>query len=144
MKLEDINKENIFKIPDQYFEEFPDRLKSRISEESGKDQGKLVSFPLVVKMAVAASIVVLITFGIFQINFKSKSVDQLLASVPTESLIAYLEESEMSTDELIETMDIGLITQEDDLYSPYIISDEEINEELIEDIMIDYELELQM
>ena len=32
MKLEDINKDNIFKVPDNYFENFPERLRKRIEE----------------------------------------------------------------------------------------------------------------
>ncbi len=144
MKLEDINKDNIFKVPDQYFEKFPERLKDRISGNSERGEGKLISLSTVAKMAIAASILLLMTFGIFLIDFKSKSTDQLLAGVPTESLILYLEESEFSTEELIETIDMELITQENDLFDSHILTDEEINEKLIEEIMIDYELELQM
>ncbi len=144
MKLDDINKENIFKVPDKYFEEFPNRLQDTIREESKKGNGKLISLPTFIKMAVAASILALVTIGIFQPGTGIRSADQLLANVPTESLIAYLEESDMSVDELIETIDVGLITSDEDLIDPYIIPDEEINDELIEDIMTDYELELQM
>jgi len=144
MKLDDINKEKPFQIPDQYFEEFPDRLMDRIRNESDKDRGRLISLPVMLKMAVAASILALITFGIFQINFEGRSPDQILADVPTESLIAYLEESEMSVDDLIETIDMGLITQEDPLTESDILPEDEIDEEMIEEIMIDYELEFQL
>lgn len=144
MKLDDINKENIFRVPDQYFEEFPNRLQDRIRAVSGKGDGKLISLPTFIKMSVAASILVLISFGIFHMNSENKSNDRLLADVPTESLIDYLEESDLSVDELIETIDVGLIISDDDLIDPYIISDGEINDKVIEDIITEYELELQM
>jgi hypothetical protein len=149
MKLEDINKDKPFKVPDQYFEEFPERLMDRIRKESEKDRGKvnrgrMISLPAMIKMAVAASILALITFGIYQINFEGRSPDQLLAEVPTESLIAYLEESELSVDELIETIDMELIIEEDPLMEPYLLPENEIDEKMIEDIMIDYELEFRM
>jgi hypothetical protein len=142
MNLEDINKENIFKVPDQYFEEFPDHLQDRIRDESIKRDGKLISLPSFLKVAVAASLLVLITFVLFLLKNDNPSVDQLLAGVPTESLIAYLEESDMSVDELIETIDVGLITSDDDLFDPNVIPDDAMDEKLIEDIITDYELDM--
>jgi hypothetical protein len=144
MKLEDINKEKPFKVPDKYFEKFPDRLMDRIRKDSEKERVKLISLPATIRIAVAASVLALITFGIFQINFEGRSPEKMLAEVSTESLIAYLEESDMSVDELIETIDMGLITEEDPMFDPTILPENEIDEEMIEEIMIDYELEFQM
>jgi hypothetical protein len=144
MNLEDINKKNIFKVPDQYFEEFPERLQDRIRKESKKREGKLISLPPFVRMAVAASVLILITFVLFLLQNNQPSVDQLLAEVPTESLIAYLEESDMSVDELIETIDVGLINSDDDFMDPTLIPDQTIDENLIQDIITDYELDMEM
>lgn len=144
MKLDDNHKKTPFRIPDQYFEEFPDRLGKRIREESGKGGGKLVSLPAFIKMGIAASFLVLITFGIFHLTSGDRSADQMLAKIPTESLLAYLEESEMSFDELMETVDAELIVPDGNLMESGLISDEEIENELIEDIITDYELEFEI
>lgn len=144
MNLDDINKKNIFKVPDQYFDEFPGRLQKRIREESDKGTGKLISFPSFIRVAVAASVLILITLFMFLLQNNHPSVEELLADVPTESLIAYLEESDMSVDELMESIDVRLITSEEDLLEPTVIPDEDINEELIQDIITDYGLDMEM
>ena len=144
MNPEDINKKNPFKVPDHYFEKFPVRLQDRIRNESKKGGGKLISLPLFARVAVAAGLLILITFFLFLLKDGNPSVDQLLAEVPTENLIAYLEESDISIDEMIETIDVGLITSEDDLLDPTLIPDESIDEKFIEDIMTDYELDSEM
>jgi len=131
MNLDDIHKKNIFKVPDHYFEEFPGRLQAKIREESDRREGKLISFPSLIRVAVAASILILITFFLVLLQNNHPSVEELLADVPTESLIAYLEESDMSMDELMESVDVELISPDEDLLDPRVIPDEAIDEELI-------------
>jgi hypothetical protein len=144
MKLDDTHKKNVFKVPDQYFEEFPGRLQERILEETDQGRGKLISFPSYIRVAVAASILILITFFLFLLQNNHPSVEELLSDVPTESLITYLEESDMSVDELMETIDVQLISSEEVLPEPTVIPDETIDEDMIQDIIIDYNLDMEM
>lgn len=144
MKLDDTHKKNIFKVPDQYFEEFPGRLQERIREESDRGSGKLISFPSYIRVAVAASILILVTFFLFLLQNNHPSVEKLLSDVPTESLITYLEESDMSVDELMENIDVQLIYSDELIPGPTVLPDEAIDEDLIQDIIIDYNLDMEM
>lgn len=72
IKLEEINKENPFKVPDNYFENFSIRMTDKISE---KRQAKTPSYAWIrPKYAVAfvfAGIALIITISIFVFNPKS-------------------------------------------------------------------------
>ncbi len=106
MKLDDINKENIHSVPDKYFDELPMRIQSRIAPKDvrkGYDLSWLFSW----KTAVPAFAAVLIVVGIFIFgpdnNFGDP--DKLLAQVETEDIIAYLDMTELSIDDLLEDID---------------------------------------
>ena len=142
MKLDKNHKKLPFRVPENYFEEFPDRMVRRIREESGDGKGKMVSFPGLIKLGIAASFLVLATLGIFHLVSKERSADQILAEVPTESLIAYLEESELTIDEMMETIDAELVIPGGDLMDSGLLSGDEIDDSLIEEIITDYELEM--
>lgn len=142
MKLDESHKKLPFRVPDNYFEEFPDRMARRVREESGKGRGRMVSLPGIIKLGIAASFLVLATLGVFYLVEEERSADQILAEVPTESLIAYLEESDLTIDEMMEIIDVELVIPEGDLMDSGLLSDDEIDETLIEEIITDYELEL--
>jgi hypothetical protein len=142
MKLDENHKKLPFRVPDDYFEEFPDRMVRRIHEGSGEGRGKMVSLPGLLRLGIAASFLILATLGVFYFVSEEKSADQILAEVPTESLIAYLEESELTIDEMMETIDAELVIPDGDLMDAGLLSDDEIDDSLIEEIITDYELEL--
>ena len=144
MKLGENDKKLPFRVPENYFEEFPDRLARRIRDGADKaDGGKRISLPGFVRIGIAASFLLLATIGIFHLVSEEKSADQILSEVPTESLIAYLEESDLTIDEVIEVIDAELVIPEDDQLQTGFIPDDEIDDALIEDIITDYELEFE-
>jgi hypothetical protein len=144
MKLDDSHKKPPFRVPEQYFEEFPDRMVQRIREEAVTGRGKMVSLPGLLKLGIAASFLILVTIAVFHLTFEEKTADQILAGIPTESLIVYLKESELTVDEVMETIDMGLVFSGGDFPHPGLLSDEEINDEIIEGIITDYELDLEL
>lgn len=143
MKLEDINKDNVFKVPDNYFEEFPDRLQKRIAESEKNKKTPVIRLKRIVQLAAAAVILFFAIYGINQMNNQPASIDQILSDISTEELINYLVESDMSTEELLEDLDILIIASNEDLISDEIIPDESIDEEVIDEILDEYEIEMQ-
>ena len=141
MKLGNDHKKPPFRVPEHYFEEFPERLAKRIGKKTGPEFGKLVSMPALVKMGIAASFLILITLGIFHLVSREKTADQILSEVPSESLIAYLEESEMTIDEVMSTINVDLILPEENEMGSGLITDD-IDDEEIDEIINDYGLEL--
>lgn len=144
MKLEDINKENVFKVPENYFEELPERLKKKIKEDKPAESIPVFTIQNVLKMAVAAVFIIFAIVGIRQFgNQKTSTPADILASIATEELVAYLEDSDISTDDLLSTIDLTIIN-EDDFWIDYnLIPDDELDDEFIEQILNEYEIEME-
>jgi hypothetical protein len=102
-KLENIKKSNIFKVPDGYFDKLPQSIQARIektrpirSTESVRSYALQYALPLVVLFVVMIAV------------FRPQSdptVETMLGSVSTEQLIAYLEDTSLTTDELLENFE---------------------------------------
>jgi hypothetical protein len=94
-KLEEIAKENIFKVPDGYFEKLPGVIQARVAKPEPK-----VWFAPAFKFAlpvVAIAIAVTVWFTSQGVSFEDQ-----LNEIQTEQLMAYLEESDLSADLLTE------------------------------------------
>ena len=105
-KLEDIPKKQNFEVPEGYFEKLPGIIQSRVTQ-----QPKERSWGLDNRFALrfALPVVILLAVGIFWYNRSQtdKSVENILASVQTEDLITYLSESDFTTDELLEDVQLN-------------------------------------
>jgi hypothetical protein len=94
MKLEDINKENIYKVPDGYFENLPMKIQQRTSVAS---EGRTSLVPSKLWYAIPAMVLVIagvLWFG--QPEAQVVDAETLLASVETTELVSYLDEVDMT------------------------------------------------
>ena len=100
-KLENIPKKEIFKVPEGYFEGLPAKIQARIESAN---PARETSFVFRYKLQYALPVIALLAIGIYWFNISSqpKDVDALLASVQTEDLVAYLSESDLTTEDLLE------------------------------------------
>jgi hypothetical protein len=98
-KLEDISKRNIFEIPDGYFDQLPLKIQSRV-ENSKASARSIPSFGIVVRYAIPL-VVVGVVAG-YLLWPKPASQHDILASVSTENLINFLNESDISTEDLLD------------------------------------------
>jgi len=100
-KLEDIPKKDFFNAPEGYFESLPGRVQARIGKDHRFSRNPIVSFSL--KYALPA--VFLAAAGIFWFTSSNRpaDVDKMLSAIRTEDLVAYLDDSEITTDEVIES-----------------------------------------
>lgn len=140
MKLEDIKKKNIYSVPDHYFDQLPTRIQSRVNEKKPV-LGFSLGWNLVFKIAAPALAVIFIVFyfGIGN-NYSGQSADELLAQVDTEDLIAYLETTNISTDEILEEIDFTDIDL--DFYeNGSIMQDMDMNNSEIDDLLEEYGIE---
>jgi hypothetical protein len=107
-KLEDIPKNNIFEVPDGYFDKLPGIIQSRIAAEKSIVESRPF---FVVALQYAIPIVVLAVAGIFILqNYESepRDTESLLASVSNEELVSYLMYGDdASTEELLEGIDLN-------------------------------------
>ena len=101
-KLEDIPKNHPFKVPEGYFDKLPGIIQARVSEQSEVKEAKPY-FRLTLQYALPM-IVLAIVAVIYFVPKNGQDMDTMLASVSTDELVAYLEDSEITTEELLEEM----------------------------------------
>jgi len=100
-KLEDIPKRDFFNTPEGYFETLPGRVQARLEGEHRFQRSPVVSFSL--RYALPVVLVVAAAIFWFTSSNKPADVDKMLSAIKTEDLVAYLDESEITTDEVIES-----------------------------------------
>lgn len=112
-KLEDIPKKEIFNVPEGYFEKLPAAIQTRVAERSTTAQASIF---VRYRLQYAIPVVLLMAFGIYWLNSPAEATDvnTLLASVNTEQMIAYLNESDISTEDLMEHLGTDELLPESD------------------------------
>jgi len=106
-KLEDIEKKNIYTTPEGYFDQLPDKIQSRIQNQDQKRRQIWMNPAL--RYAAAAAIILLVGwFGIFRMSTINEPADynQLLTEVSTAELVAYIESSDLTADEILDEINL--------------------------------------
>ncbi|MDZ7604036.1 MAG: hypothetical protein U5K79_00275 [Cyclobacteriaceae bacterium] len=137
MKLEDINKKNIYSVPDKYFDQLPGRVQARIE---AKKPGEIFSlnWSLTYKLAAPAlAMVMLVLYFWYDGPANNQSAESLLAQVATDDLVAYLATTDITTDEILESIDFDNIELDLSDETP-IMKDTEMNEESINSILDEF------
>lgn len=143
MKLEDLNKDNVFKVPDDYFENFPDRMQERIREIKPDKKVRVIRMRTLMNIAAAVAVLVVALIGLTRINKDSASIDQLLSEISTEELVNYLIDSDISTDEFLENLDMSIIASSEEPITDEFMPSESLDEETIDELLDEYEIELE-
>jgi hypothetical protein len=99
-KLEDIPKKEIFNVPDGYFDSLPSAIQARVAEKGLPSPRS--TFQVALKYAIAAVVIVAGTVFWFNQSKAPLDVETMLAGIQTEDLVAYLNESDISTEELLD------------------------------------------
>ncbi len=121
-KLEEIPKNDFFKVPDGYFENLPTRIQSRISTGSAVQHSVFFAYKLHYILPVILAGILAFTFWLSGPQTENDS-ESLLASVETSDLIAYLNDSEITTEDVIENVDFDSNDVEDieqEVYDPHL------------------------
>lgn len=99
-KLDDIPKRNIFEVPDGYFDRLPLKIQARV-ESTKPSTGSSPFFSFALRYAIPVVLVGMVAAYMFWPK-PYQNQDELLASVSTESLVSFLNETDISTEDLIE------------------------------------------
>ena len=135
-KLDDIKKKPQFEVPDGYFEDLPMRIQQRIEGEKPVQRtAMLPSWAL----AMAAAMVVVIGFVFFSSN-NQNNVDQLLADVSEDDLVAYIEALDLDTYDLAATFPEA--TNELEFEDLEMMDGLELDDQPIDEILLEYNVEL--
>jgi hypothetical protein len=98
-KLEDIPKKNVFEVPDGYFDRLPLQIQAKIASNTAA--GGITIWGFAVRYAIPL-IVAAFALAYFLKPKSIKDTEELLASISNEHLIAYLHETDISENELLE------------------------------------------
>ena len=111
--LEDIPKKRVFEVPDGYFESLPGKIQARISAE-GRTATINPFFRYKLQYAVPLLIVLTIA-GVYTywMDGKPGDAESILATVQTEDLVTYLRDSDISTDDILENVELDNIDLEE-------------------------------
>ena len=139
-KLEDIKKENIYQVPDGYFDNLPMRIQSRISDNKEPAFFPTINWNLAVKVAIPSLIVVValvLTFFNRNINSSYHDVETILAQVSSEDLVDYLQTTDISLDEILDEIQYADIADEF-ANENLLLDDEELSNELYDELIQEY------
>lgn len=132
MKLEDLNKKNIFNTPDGYFDQLPSRIQNRVTEHKSTWETPVVKYGLRYALP-AILLVVLVYFSVRMDN--NENTD--LTGTTTVELIEYLSYNEVTTEQIHEVYNLDNHDLKE-LFS----EDLEFGEEVLQDELLKEDLEL--
>ncbi|HEY0656371.1 MAG TPA: hypothetical protein VGD65_24730 [Chryseosolibacter sp.] len=105
MKLDDIPKKPIFDVPEGYFDQLPGKIQARISGEQKRQTAFVFRYKL---QYIIPSLVILTAIVLrFAKPEPVHDVELMLASIETEQLVAYLNDSDLTTEDVIEEVDFS-------------------------------------
>lgn len=113
-KLEDIPKKTIFEVPEGYFDKLPGVIQSRIAEKSPvREQASY--FALSLRYALPAIVLIAASVFVYQTYYNNQpsDVESILASVDSQDLVDYLDEDEVSMEDILEDVSAGEINPDE-------------------------------
>ncbi|QHT70466.1 hypothetical protein GXP67_29350 [Rhodocytophaga rosea] len=140
IKLDDLEKKQVFSVPDSFFEELPGQISHKV--EQGQRSLPLFELPVFRYGAALASICLIILIGYFMYKPSVTGEVQpeaILSQVSDQEIVLYLQQAEISQYELVETASEANIVIEENALEEIEINREllleETNSELIEELI---------
>lgn len=130
-KLDEIPKNNIFEVPDGYFERLPMRIQERVSQPASRPE---VAWLPVFRFALPVLLLAGLGIFWFQDN-RPVSVEEELMRIQADQLTFFLEDESLSTEELAESMtwsEADLQSLEERVYTTFAGSEADWSEALHE------------
>lgn len=136
MKLEDIPKKPIFNVPDGYFDQLPEKVQARIAAGRKSETSFVFQYKL---QYIIPILLVLVVGGIwFTRPQPGTDAESILASVETEYLIAYLNESELTTEDVLDEVDFSSSDIQDIEMEVYQL---QLDDEVFDDVLDEIDVE---
>ena len=147
MKLDDIHKKNIYKVPDEYFDDLPGRIQKKISDKNASRESFSFNWSLVTKIALPVAAVIAIVLMVV-INPKggdqtTLSYETMLDDISSEGMISFLELEDITSEDIIHSIDIQQLDETfEGIEDPYFEIEEQIDDELLDAIINEYDLDI--
>lgn len=134
-KLDDIDKKEVFQVPEGYFEDLPMRIQKRVDSEKPVTRQQFIPKW---GLALASSIALIVTF-VFVFNNNGPSPEDMLAEVSQDELVAYLEQMELDEYEIASAFDEDMEIFETE--DTNVLDGIDLGEDAIDDVLLEYDLE---
>lgn len=106
INLEDLPKKQVYEVPDGYFDKLPSVIQAK-AVDSKKSSSTVFNWSLAWRYAMPiVALVLMVTYFTLRIKKQDIDVEAMIGDVPTEELVAYLTESDITTEELLSIIDI--------------------------------------
>jgi hypothetical protein len=94
--LEDLKRENVYNVPENYFDKLPNRIMQRVTATPPETSGAKSWLPAPVRLALAGSGFAAVFATVFLLNFSQtdQTFTGRLAAVPETEIVNYLLASE--------------------------------------------------
>lgn len=103
-KLDDIPKKGIYEVPEGYFDRLPGIIQARVAENSPRQVARPY-FRYALQYAVP--VILLAVISLFLLKPKTtQGAEELMASVATQDLVSYLEDSDITVEQLLFSIDV--------------------------------------
>jgi hypothetical protein len=134
-KLDQIEKKQIFTVPDGYFDQLPLAIQERVAQK------RSISWFSIPVLRLALPVVALLVVGIvwFKPFSSSPSIEEELSMLNESDLIAYLNESDLTSEELENTFNLS--SEEIDNLEQEVFQSLQSNEGLLENLIDEYTIE---
>lgn len=113
-KLEDIPKKQIFEVPEGYFDKLPGVIQSRIAEQNPVRE-KVSYFAFTLRYALPAIVLIAASVFVYQNYYNPQPTDaaSMLATVGSQDLVDYLDEDEVTIEDILEDLEAGEINADE-------------------------------
>ena len=141
-RLEDISKRQVFtKPPEGYFETLPGIIQAKTANKPGRRAKIYWMTALKLVPAAALLVVVALYSGLLNTQEETPGFEEMLSEVTSEDIIDYLEELDITNDEILEEVDLAALTLElNDVRDP-LMETLNIEDEALMQLYDDFEIQ---
>lgn len=109
-KLEDIPKKQLFEVPEGYFDRLPGLIQARVSRQEKQSVGQpYLRYGL--KYALPTFAIAVVTLFLWT-GPTTQSAEEVLASISSEQLVAYLQETDLNADDFLDAVPLDQLEVE--------------------------------
>lgn len=138
-KLEELNKKDVFSVPDDYFDKLPTIIQTRAVESTKK---RNVYSPIgVMRLALPALLIIFISGYVgykylYNPTQPDSRIEAMLTDVSTEEMVSYLKETDITSDELLE-----IVSFEGESLEDFSTGIDEVSDEDLELLINEYDFD---
>jgi hypothetical protein len=139
-----VDKKLPFEVPENYFNDLPSIIQARAMNTNKKEGFSFGFAKENIKWALVPALIALLIVSysvFFNYDRESFNTEQLISQVSSEDLVAYLESSEISEDEIMNSVDFEGLELEFESGESDMLDELDISEEELDDIFLEFDLE---